>query len=132
MNADTESQANHSIAAWDRRLAAPLFVAALLSLVFLAGMLHLHEHVEDAAVFYGCVVGSFAVYPAFLWEAALRWRQHSPRWKWSLLYCLLPPLRLAARDHAAGTQRSGCRRSAGTPSTKSFAPAWKRRSTARC
>jgi hypothetical protein len=96
--------ATDDIAAWDRRLAAPMFVAAGLSLVFLAGVLHLHEQAADKAVFYGSVLGLLAVYPACWLESVLRFRQRSPRRWWTLLYSLLPPLRLAARDHATGQQ----------------------------
>lgn len=103
MNTDPPDAANH-IAAWDRRLAAPMFVAAALSLIFLAGALHLHEQAADQAVFFGSIVGCLAVYPAFWLEFLIRWRQRSPRRWWSLLPCVFPPLRLAARDHATGQQ----------------------------
>jgi voltage-gated potassium channel len=92
------------IAAWDRRFAAPMFYASSLSLVFLAGVLHLHEHVDDRYVFFGCLLGLGALYPLYWFEALVRWRQRSPQRWWTLLYCMLPPLRVAARDHATGQQ----------------------------
>jgi hypothetical protein len=103
MHSETESRSVADIAAWDQRLAAPMFAVTLLHLMFLAGALHLHERAEDSLVFEGSIAGLLAVTPAFWVEAALRWRQRSPRRTLSLWFCVLPPLRLIARDHATGS-----------------------------
>jgi voltage-gated potassium channel len=45
-----------------------------------------------------------ALYPLFLIEAGIHWATRSPRWRQHLVYCLVPPLRLAARDAVTGTR----------------------------
>ena len=87
---------------WDRRIASEMFWLSLFSLLFLAGLLHLHDKPEYQPVLIVCVLGFLGIYPACwvdaIWSGRHGSRQGRARW----LYCLLPPLRLGARDHATG------------------------------
>jgi voltage-gated potassium channel len=86
----------------DERFAAPMWFVSLASLASLAVLLHFHQREEFA----GTVFVSLAVSAAlWLWYAAellLSWRVGSPRLRERLWCCVLPPLRLAARDHETG------------------------------
>ncbi len=95
------SQTPPSIDLHDRRLAPVMFSAAFSFLACLAGALHLHERAEYETVWLACNLGMGLLYPIFvaesLWHIAVRGTIH---WKTHLIHCLLPPLRLAARDTA--------------------------------
>ncbi len=49
-----------------------------------------------------CTTGIFILYPIFIMELLFVIWKKSPRWKRYLLYSLIPPLRLAGRDHTTG------------------------------
>lgn len=79
-----------------------MFGASLSSLLFLGGVLHLHEHAVDQYVFWGCVGGWAALLPLYGVEAVQAFAARSPvRWH-ALWCCLFPPLRLGRRDAASG------------------------------
>jgi len=88
----------------ERLAAAPMFAASLTFLFCLAGLLHLHETAELSRLWSMCGWGMCMLYPLFVVEAGWHWLQGSRRRKLHLLYCLVPPLRLGARDHATGTR----------------------------
>jgi voltage-gated potassium channel len=88
----------------DDTLAAPMFVASLLFLLFLAGLLHLHEGQQYRVVALVCHWGVILLHPLFVAELALQLVLESGRWKQNLFFCLLPPLRIGARDHVSGTK----------------------------
>jgi len=88
----------------DDTLAAPMFVASLLFLLFLAGLLHLHEGSQYRVVALVCHWGVILLHPLFVAELALQLVLESGRWKQNLLFCLFPPLRIGARDHVSGTK----------------------------
>ena len=80
-----------------------MFVAALLFLTLLAALLQgLRSDSmspSDTHVFWWCLV---LVYPLFVAELGLHIAAGSLRWRMGVVHCLLPPLRLATRDHASG------------------------------
>ncbi len=88
--------------AWDQRVAPEMFWLAMFSLLCLAGLLYLHDKPEFQPIFLTCGLGIVIAYPLCwldaLWSGRLGSRQGRLRW----LYCVLPPLRLGARDHATG------------------------------
>jgi hypothetical protein len=92
----------------DRRLAAPMFGATIFFLLVTAGALHFgaekdtvdNEHIELPARWCGFVLT--LLYPLYWLEACLHWRAGTARWRPLLSCCLLPPLRLGARDHHDG------------------------------
>jgi voltage-gated potassium channel len=86
----------------DRYLPLPMFLATLLFLVLLGIVLHVRpdSSASEAAVHCGRLL--WALYPLFVAEFAVHVITGSPRWRQHLLFCLLPPLRLAARDAATG------------------------------
>jgi hypothetical protein len=90
------------IAHLDRRYAVPMFLVTLTSLVALAGIIHLHGNDEYDLVFWVCASAALMVYPAHWFEVFTYWQRGSVRWHQRLLYCVLPPLRLGARDQATG------------------------------
>jgi len=88
--------------AWDGRRAPEMFWMSVMSLFFLAGVLHLNERSELRIVFLICLGSYVVTYPA-IWVEAIwageRGSQHGiARW----IYCLLPPLRLGGSDHTTG------------------------------
>lgn len=91
-----------ALKAWDRRIAVEMFWLSVFSLLFLAGLLHLHDKPEYQPVMIICALGLLAIYPACwvdaFWGGKHGSRQGRSRW----LYCLLPPLRLGACDHGTG------------------------------
>ncbi len=89
---------------FDRRAAGPMFAATCLFLLLLSGVLHLHEEVAYRRVMIACCWGLAVLWPLYGLECAVHAALGSPRWKQNLLYCLVPPLRLGARDHATATQ----------------------------
>jgi voltage-gated potassium channel len=108
------TQANNASAAsaagptpLDRRLAAPMFGLTILFLLVTAGALHFgaekavdDEHAELPVGW--CVWGLAVLYPLYWIEAIVHLRAGTTRWRQSLSCCLLPPLRLGARDHRDG------------------------------
>ena len=91
-----------ALLAWDRRTAAEMFWLSVCSLLFLSGLLHLHDKPEYQPILIVCVLGFLGIYPACwvdaIWSGRFGSRQGRARW----FYCLLPPLRLGACDHATG------------------------------
>lgn len=94
----------------DRRLAAPMFAITLVFLTLTAAALHFgaeappdDERAEHPPVGWsvGCLLGLFPVYVA---EAAWHWRSGARRLRQHVWYCVLPPLRLGARDHNDGRE----------------------------
>lgn len=86
----------------DRRLAVPMFVASLAYLTCLSGVLHMHDSVAIPAAFTICAWGLAVIYPLFVLELGLHWQAGGRLSKRDVLYCLLPPMRLGARDHSGG------------------------------
>jgi voltage-gated potassium channel len=86
----------------ERSLAAPMFAAAILCLVLLAGALHTHENVQFSHLSTICVWGLAILYPLFLTEIAVHRRLSGRFEKQDWLFALIPPLRLGGRDRATG------------------------------
>ncbi len=86
----------------DRYMPWPMFVATLLFLLLLGIVLHVGHTspATGAVVYYRWEL--WLLYPLFVAEFAVHALTRSPRWRQHLLFCLLPPLRLAARDAATG------------------------------
>lgn len=88
------------VTALEQRWAPLMFFASVASLVCFSGVLHLHDRPEFLPIFVGCLAGSLAVYPLYWAELLTRWAAGDPRWTRFFLYCLLPPLRLTARNQS--------------------------------
>lgn len=90
---------------FDRMMAVPMFCASLLFLIFVAAAVQeftsetIYQSVEASLYFFGLTL---LMFPLFVAEAIAHWWIGSPRWKAALFRSLLPPLRLAARDHETG------------------------------
>jgi len=84
----------------DQFAAAPMFTISILFLAFFAGRLHLMDLPGISQTI--CNWCLFLLYPCFVIEAMVHLALGSPRWKMNLLYCLVPPLRIAARDQMTG------------------------------
>ena len=93
---------NRYIKRVDQFAAAPLFFGAVFFLVFFAGYLHLSNLESPGIVLDICKWCLFLLYPLFILEAVVHLALGSPRWKYNLLYCLIPPLRICARDQMTG------------------------------
>jgi len=92
----------------DRRLAAPMFVLSILFLIITAGALHFGTEqatLDDEQVALPASWCGFALlllFPLYWLEAILHLRSGTTRRRQCLTYCLVPPLRLGARDHHDG------------------------------
>jgi len=86
----------------DQFAAAPMFTVSILFLAFFAGTVHLMNLDSPGLSLSICQWCLFLLYPCFVIEAATHLALGSPRWKLNLLYCLIPPLRIAARDQMTG------------------------------
>jgi hypothetical protein len=80
------------------------FVQAVagVSLLFFAGMLHLHEVPAYRDWWSVCIWGSVLLYPIFSLEVLVLFFRGQPAWKSHLLYLILPPLRLMAPHPVTG------------------------------
>ncbi len=91
----------------DRLAAVPMFLASLLQLAMIACVV---AHLRFIDTSYGIAdwgPGPYLLvlglgYLLFPLETFLHWLLGSPRWKQGLAYCLLPPLRMGARDFTTG------------------------------
>ncbi|WP_417392750.1 hypothetical protein [Gimesia sp.] len=86
----------------DQFAAAPMFCCSILFLAFFAGTLHLFNLDSPGIALDICNWCLFLLYPCFVAEAVTHIALGSPRWKFNLLYCLAPPLRICARDQMTG------------------------------
>lgn len=86
----------------DHRLAAPMFVASLIVLGLFAFLLHSTELENGGWFVAACLIGLAIMYPVFWAETVAHAAIRSPRLKMHLWFCLVPFLRIAARDHATG------------------------------
>lgn len=86
----------------DQFAAAPMFTVSILFLAFFAGFLHLKNLESEGIPLLICEWSLFLLYPCFMIEAMVHLALGSPRWKLNLLYCLIPPLRITARDQMSG------------------------------
>ncbi|QDT96986.1 hypothetical protein [Gimesia aquarii] len=93
---------NQYIKKVDQLAAAPMFFGTVLFLVFFAGTLHLFNVESPGIALDICNWCLFLIYPLFIIEAVTHIALGSPRWKFNLLYCLIPPLRICARDQMTG------------------------------
>jgi hypothetical protein len=87
-----------------------MFFVALASLLVFAVMLHFHEKPEYAAVWWSSVIASALLWPIYVIEFVLAWRAGSGRTGNRFWCCVLPPLRIAARDQkraASGFRQLG-------------------------
>lgn len=91
---------SHPFSPTDTFRAAGMFWASIASLVFFAGLLHFLNHPITQ---FWCIVGALAIWPLYWVELAVNRRHGLRRLRWDLLYCLIPPLRLAARDPRSRT-----------------------------
>ena len=87
---------------WDQRIAPEMFWLSVISLLFLAGLLHLYDQLEYQPILIICGIGFLGIYPACWVDAIWSGRHHTRQGRARWLYCLLPPLRLGACDHATG------------------------------
>lgn len=78
--------------------ARTMFWVAVGSLLCLGGVLHFDDQATGIPLQKACVIGSLLLYPAYLVETAWNFSQRRRRLGRDLLFCLLPPLRLAGRD----------------------------------
>ncbi|MFI4874279.1 MAG: hypothetical protein ACIALR_03045 [Blastopirellula sp. JB062] len=89
----------------DQMMAVPMFCASLLFLILIAAAVQeftsetIYQSVELSLYFFTCTL---LMFPIFVAEAIAHYWIGSPRWKTALYRSLLPPLRLAARDHETG------------------------------
>lgn len=80
----------------------PMCWVSVTSLMALACLLHFHEREEYRGVLIGSLVLSAVLWPCYLWEYLAARKAASPRTRERFWCCILPPLRLAARDHETG------------------------------
>lgn len=73
-----------------------------MSLLFLAGVLHLHDKPEYQPILIVCVLGYLGIHPACWIDAFWGGRKGSRQGRVRWLSCFLPPLRLGGCDHATG------------------------------
>lgn len=99
ISATSEDPSLHPL---DRALAKPMFAVTLVFLVCLAGVLHLDAGPAPSRAVSVCEWGLLLLYPLFLVELAAHLVAGNRNWKQNLLFCLIPPLRLGARDHVRG------------------------------
>lgn len=90
------------IHALDRTLAKPMFVVSLAFLLCLAGLLHLDSGPAPSRAVSVCEWGLLLLYPLYLIELAAHLMAGNRNWKQNVLFCVIPPLRLGARDHVQG------------------------------
>ena len=76
-----------------------MFWLSIFSLILLAGMFHINDRPQHMAIFYGCLLGFVGLYPAYWVDCYWAQRLHSRDRGFHWIYALLPPFRLAARDH---------------------------------
>lgn len=93
---------DQSVHPLDRFLAKPIFAASVLFLICLAGILHFDNAPASSEVVNICEWGLALLYPLFVLEWIAHLVMRSPGWKQHLLFCLIPPLRIGARDHKQG------------------------------
>lgn len=86
----------------ERQLAPVMFGAVLVYLTFLSGVLHIPDEDATRSLLTCCEWGLLLTWPVFLIEAIVHRVAGSKCWKHDLLFCLFPPFRLAAREHASG------------------------------
>jgi len=86
----------------DHTFARPMFYISLASLLSFAVLLHFHERPEYFWIWCAGLVLSALVWPCYVAEFVLAWRAGSPRARERFWCCVLPPLRIAARDHETG------------------------------
>jgi hypothetical protein len=86
----------------DRDTPLPMFVASVAMLLLVAGEIHFSHGQMYAPLLPACHIGLAVLWPVFVLEALVHAFARSPRWKQHLAYCLLPPLRLGARDACTG------------------------------
>jgi voltage-gated potassium channel len=86
----------------DRYTPLPMFAATIGFLVLLGIVLHVRPASVATALITHYSRTLWMLYPLFLLELAVHVAVRSPRWRQHLLFCLLPPLRLSARDACTG------------------------------
>jgi hypothetical protein len=87
----------------DRFTPWPMFLATVAFLVLLGFTLPLlRPEVPATDTLVHCHIALWALYCLFVIEAAVHLVIGSPRWRQHLFFCLVPPLRLVARDAATG------------------------------
>jgi hypothetical protein len=86
------------------RSASVMFFVSASSLLFLSGLLHLSDNLDHKSVVIVCAFGYVVCWMACLMEAmgVLPRSSGANRTHW--MYCLLPPLRMGARDRLTGTR----------------------------
>lgn len=96
---DCNSVTLHS---WDQRTAPEMFWLSVVSLLCFAGLLHLHGKPEYQPIWVACGLGLAGIYPACWLDAIYGGRHGTAQGRMRWLSIILPPLRLAAGDHATG------------------------------
>ena len=86
----------------DQRLAIPMFVISLCSLLLLGAFFHLTGGDVTSRLSVGLLVGIAGTYVAMFAETALHIRAGSRQMRQHLYYCLLPMARLCPHDHLSG------------------------------
>jgi voltage-gated potassium channel len=86
----------------DLRFAAPMCFVSLTSLMAFAVLLHFHEREEYQIVWFASLGALALLWPLNVLELFLSWRVGSSRIRERAWSCVLPPLRLVARDHETG------------------------------
>lgn len=86
----------------DRQRAGGMCFVSVISLAALAVLLHFHEREEYFAIWLASFAVSAALWPLYVADFLLAWRAGSKRARERLWCCVLPPLRLVARDHETG------------------------------
>ncbi len=85
----------------DKRLAAPMFVLALVALGLFACLIYLHSLANGWILIY-TVIGLAIIYPLFWAEAAAHLYAGSSNMRQHIWFCLLPMTRIGSRDHSTG------------------------------
>src|SRR5262249_30739372 len=101
---ESHSQETDVLRRLDRLWAAPMCAASLVALAAFSVLLHFHEREEYQAVWWASLGIALGTWPAFPLEFLFAWLGGSRRTRERLWCCLLPPLRLATRDHETGTR----------------------------
>ncbi len=108
--ADTPAAEDGARPTWEDRLAAPMFVLAVLFLIVLAGLLHRYPKLQHEDVEAYLIAGTLGIlWLVFILEAGIRFHLRDrvqPPWKplWAALHDgLLPPLRMGCRSQTRPT-----------------------------
>ncbi len=88
----------------DQLLAAPMFALSIVALALFATVLHTDPFQSSTAAVRWCLIALALLYPAFWAETIVHRMTGGRNLRQHILYCLIPILRIGARDHEEGNR----------------------------